>query len=179
MAFSLPVSEMAATVCPVAESSRRRSSRIWLVSFPRARYDPRMMKSLARFLRTCGKAAGGRLSISDRPRSIFVRAMVSAGTVRNCSPAASSAVNISESAVEIQAVSWRLERFLKPSIATDGRIRTWTLLDCCSFTLTLTLTFLCFHNLRAPHVPKPAARASISIAVANDSACRWTNFPPR
>ena len=169
----MPVSETEATVSPFAASSMRRSRRIWPFSLPWSTYEPRMMKSLARFLRTCVRVAGTRLSTSERPRSIFVRATVSSGTRRNCSPAPSSAVNISDSAVEIQAVSRRLERFLKPNIATDGRIRTWTVPDCCS------LTFFCFHSLRASHVPKAADTASIRIAVPNDSMCLWMNFPPR
>src|SRR4029077_2998817 len=62
-----------------------------------------------------------RISRSGSESSILVRATLSAGIVRNCSPAASSVVSQSASAVESQASSVRPERFLKPRTATDRR----------------------------------------------------------
>ncbi len=78
-------------------------------------------KSAPRFVRIFARVSGARLSASDTPRSSFMREMVSPGTVRSWSPAASSVVSISERAVDSHAEAAWPERFLNPSTATDRR----------------------------------------------------------
>ena len=106
---------------------------------------------------------GAKLSASESPSSIFMRATFSPGMVRSRSPALSSVVNISPSAVDSQALSARPERFLKPSTATDRRIlvedaaedaadRSW--------------------DRSQPRAPQPAPITSAAIAAA-------APFPPR
>ena len=51
-----------------------------------------------------------------------MRLTFSPGTVRTASPAPSSVVTISESAVDSHCASCRLARFLKPSTAMAGRL---------------------------------------------------------
>ena len=63
-----------------------------------------------------------KLSASASSRSLFIRAMFSPGIVRRCSPAASSVVSISASAVESQATA-RLSRLVLEPEDGDGTPR--------------------------------------------------------
>src|SRR5215469_1097365 len=62
-----------------------------------------------------------KVSVSESARSTFARETVSPGMVRIVSPAASSVVSISESAVESHAASGRPETFFMEMTATDRR----------------------------------------------------------
>ena len=80
-------------------------------------------RSVPRLARTRASVSGARLSASVSDSSTFMRATFSPGMVRSRSPAASSVLSISDSAVESHALSARPDRFLKPSTATERRGR--------------------------------------------------------
>src|ERR1700674_2015863 len=65
-------------------------------------------------LRTLASVSAARLSASGSARSALARATFSPGTVRNLSPAASSVVSISASAVDSQFWFLSEPQFLKP-----------------------------------------------------------------
>ncbi len=119
---SVPFSETRAIVSPAAASWRRRSRRsVPPESRPGARYEPRRTRSAPRFDRTRESVSRDSVSVSGSARSIFMRETSSLETARSFSPAASSVVSISESAVETQTSSGRCARFLKPRTAIARR----------------------------------------------------------
>src|SRR5262249_18009931 len=108
-----------------------------------------------------------KLSASARDKSSLALATLSPGTVRNCSPAASSVPSISVSAVDSQADSGRSDRFLNPSTAIEGR----------AFIRAAA---------RSPGAlpsyvgqPKPAAKDTQAAAAATAALCRATHLLSR
>src|ERR1035437_2349331 len=98
------------------------SSRTCAVApWPITAYDPRSTISAARFFRIAANVSGERLSVSGRAKSSFVRATSSPEMVRSFFPTESSDLSISVRAVDSQADSAPLDRFLNPSTAADWR----------------------------------------------------------
>ena len=106
-----------------------------------------------------------------------MRATFSPGMARNCSPAASSVVSISDNAVDNHAAAGRPERFLNPSTATVRR----PVVDAGTTALPLVAAVVFRRAMVHCQYAAPAATEAMTIAVAATSVVlrrrQWAAAP--
>src|SRR5580704_7607882 len=133
-------------------------------------YEPLTTASVPMLLLMRRSVSCANVSESERERSSLARVTVSPGMVRSRSPAASSVVNISESAVESHAESALPDTFFMAKTATERRGLTLLPLERANPVLTAPLgatkaLFSCFRVAYQP-IAVPATRMHASATPA-------------